>query len=41
MLNNIDRVKDLLLYQEIESAEGDTLKLKNGTTIELYEKDYD
>lgn len=40
MLNNIDRVKDLLLYQEIESAEGDTLKLKNGTTIELYE-DYD
>lgn len=41
MLNNIDKMKELLLYQEIESAEGDTLKLKNGTAIELYEEDYD
>lgn len=41
MLNNIDKMKELLLYQEIASAEGDTLKLKNGTTIELYEEDYD
>lgn len=41
MLNNIDKMKELLLYQEIESVKGDTLKLKNGTTIELYEEDYD
>ena len=41
MLNNIDKMKELLLYQEIESVKGDTLKLRNGTTIELYEEDYD
>lgn len=34
-------MKELLLYQEIEYAEGNALKLKNGTTIELYEEDYD
>lgn len=34
-------MKELLLYQEIESVNDDTLTLKNGTTIELYEEDYD
>lgn len=41
MLNNIDRMKELLLHQEIKSVNDDTLTLKNGITIELYEEDYD
>lgn len=41
MLHNINTLKEILLYQEIESVDNDTLRLKNGISIELYEEDYD
>ena len=41
MLENIAKLKELLLYKEIESAEDNTLILKDGTQIEFYLSDYD
>ena len=41
MLHNINALKEILLYREIESANNNTLRLKNGISIELYEEDYD
>lgn len=35
------KLEDLLLGQEIESASGDTLRLKNGVELELYQSQYD
>lgn len=41
MLKNIAKLKELLLYKEIESSEDNTLILKDGTQIEFYLSDYD
>ena len=41
MLKNIAKLKELLLYKEIESVEDNTLILKDGTQIEFYLSDYD
>lgn len=41
MLTNLNKLKELLLYKEIKSAEDNILVLKDGTQIEFYLSDYD
>ena len=41
MVDGLNKLKELLLYKEIESAEDNTLILKDGTQIEFYLSDYD
>lgn len=37
----LERFKKLLLYKEIAKVNGDTLTLKDGTTVEFYMSDND
>nr|DAU05054.1 MAG TPA: hypothetical protein [Caudoviricetes sp.] len=37
----LERLKKLLLYKEIANVNGDTLTLKDGTTVEFYMSDND
>lgn len=37
MLQNFDKLRDLLMYQTIDSIDENTLVLKNGTKLTLYE----
>ena len=39
MLTNLYKLKELLLYKEIKSAEDNILVLKDGTQIEFYLSD--
>lgn len=41
MVDGLNKLKELLLYKEIESAEDNTLILKDGTQIEFYLSAYD
>ena len=37
MLQNFDKLRDLLMYQTIDNVDENTLVLKNGTKLTLYE----
>ncbi|WP_294681956.1 hypothetical protein [uncultured Gemella sp.] len=41
MLENIYKLKKLLLYKEIKEAKGNKLELTDGTKIEFYMSDND
>lgn len=41
MLENIYKLKKMLLYKEIKKAKGNKLELTDGTKIELYMSDND
>nr|DAY08869.1 MAG TPA: hypothetical protein [Caudoviricetes sp.] len=40
-MDSLEQLKQVLLYKEIAKVNGDTLTLKDGTTVEFYMSDND